>query len=523
VTNPLERLEKQLNKFFAYLRHEEDFIEPIQIKNDDEISHMLQNINANTIHIANQFEVDKDAIIEFTRVINEIKQGNFDDNIQIIPASESLQILKDLINDMSTTIKEPLEDISRVLDQLIQGDLNARIEKSYGGGFDVVVATNDVAIKLQELFDEAGKVLHQISNGNLDARITKEFHNDFELIQTSTNEIADVVQTLFSQIGTILHAMSNGDLSQKIDKEFAGDYAMVKTSTNKVIDELSSILSQVHITSQEIYEGSASVSRSASDLSASASVEISSVEETTASISNLNDNIRRSNELTRNTNMLAHESARLIKEGSHAVHETTLTMQNITEKVEVIEDIAYQTNLLALNAAIEAARSGEHGKGFAVVATEVRKLAESSQNAASEIGEIGQSSLSVAKSAERLLTGIVPNIEHTAKNMHDVYQTTKEQSEAVTQINHAMNELEKIAATNASSSEMLATNSLQMQQLIQKLNEQVSFFSAKPDNPKQPEQYDSKQYDNVLETIEPNDDLNTNQDPIDFDTTLEYD
>src|SRR5690606_16206933 len=45
----------------------------------------------------------------------------------------------------------------------------------------------------------------------------------------------------------------------------------------------------------------------------------------------------------------------------------------------VFQDIVKQIIILALNASIEAARAGEAGRGFAVVATEVRNLANESE------------------------------------------------------------------------------------------------------------------------------------------------
>ncbi len=279
-----------------------------------------------------------------------------------------------------------------------------------------------------------------------------------------------------SEVREVAELIATGDLTMDFSgiesKNLVGVYAAMINMQKKLIE----VVQQIKINSDQISSAANQVSDTASSLSEAASEQAASVEQTSASIEEMGASISQNSENSQTTDKIASESASAAGEGGEAVSGTVNAMMQIAEKISIIEDISYQTNMLALNAAIEAARAGEHGKGFAVVAAEVRKLAERSQIAASEISSLTGDSVKVAEKAGRLLEKMVPDITKTAELVQEISAASEEQSSGVGQINSAMQQLDKVTQQNAAGVEELAATAEQMQAQSGNLQEVVSFF-----------------------------------------------
>jgi methyl-accepting chemotaxis protein len=391
-----------------------------------------------------------------------------------LEAKSDLDVLAKSYQRTVSAVNALAQDTLALAEAATQGKLATRADasKHQGGYRKIVQGVNDTLDSVINPLNVAANYVERISKGDIPPAITDTYNGDFNSIKNNLNALI----VAMNEITSAAEEISGGNLTVTIRERSAQDKlmqalaAMVAGLTRTVTD-IRSIAGEVSSASQSISAASIQVSKGANS-------QASAAEEASSSMEEMVSNIKQNADNAQQTDKIANKSSHDAQETGKSVLEAVNAMKEIANKISIIEEIARQTNLLALNAAIEAARAGEHGKGFAVVAAEVRKLAERSQKAASEINKLSGSTVKVSEESGDMLEKLVPDIQRTAELVQEITAASKEQDTGAEQINKALQQLEQVIQQNASASEEMAATTEELTGQADQLISALSFFKT---------------------------------------------
>lgn len=417
------------------------------------------------------------------------RDKNFDDKnaaqSSLAIAQEKINILTKFIvnNDMEQAIVDDYNICKSQMDALttlINNNIKSTGESSVAEGSKIRETISVTAAKLQT---SAAQVIKQTSS-KLDEAADSAIRGIFigsilavlMLIIAMRDFSKRTITPLRSAIDNATQ-ISHGNLNLKIQhSENSDEVGVLINSMSDILTNLKNITRSIKQSAGEIASTSRELNLAGRQMTESANEQAASAEEVSSAIEEMSSSIQQNSDNARESENIAASTAETIHKCSSAASESVKSMNEIADKISIIDEIAFQTNILALNAAVEAARAGEHGKGFAVVAAEVRKLAERCAVAAKEIDQVSGTSVNAAKLTGEAFTQVLPDIERSTNLVREIAAACREQASGSDQINTAVQRFNNTTQQFASISEEVATNSEILSEQSDKLIEILNYF-----------------------------------------------
>lgn len=384
---------------------------------------------------------------------------------------------------------------------------------------------------IADSIEKLTSTMHQISSGNLSARVQLRGKNELaEMGENFDRMVEERIATqaridrdhrqLNQSVSSLLNAVF--DLSErnltvraKVTEDATGPLAdainQLAEDTTEVLKQVRDIATSVESTSQDVNRYALSVNRLAQLEQAEAEETAERLDAMLQRLDNIAASAQQANHVadtTSTTTRTAQETVSRSVENMTSIRDTVQETgkrlkrlgersQEISQIIDVINNLSERTTVLALNASMQATAAGDAGRGFSMIAEEIQRLAESSRDSTNQIGTLirniqQEANITIATmdhTIEQVVNGSIL-AEEAAQQMQATLDATNQLVASVEQIAVASAEQVAISkelqsragrildATQATGKELLSLTGLtrNMAEYAQRLVKSVNVF-----------------------------------------------
>lgn len=426
----------------------------------------------------------------------EVEVNGLEDKHEIGSMARALEVFR----DNTRKARELAEETERVRekaesDRLAADELEKRRNDEQRAAAEKEARENSERLAEFEAFQSAMQnAVTRAAAGDFDASVPTTFNeNSLNKLATLQNSLLKDLKTSFDEVLSHMQYLSHGRLDIEIEGDRKGAFRELQDSFNNTVKALSDTVASITENSSSVSDNAKVLQASSSEMAQRAEGTSASVEETATAIKQITASIKAVVEradMATNSTKKVEDSAKkgrdVADDTRNAMDEMSRASGQIERVIGMIEEIAFQINLLALNAGVEAARAGDAGRGFSVVASEVRALAQRSQEAVQEINGVIEGNVrSVASSVEHVkrsqdsLEQIISEVAEAATQISEIATAVNEQSISINEINRAVQSIDQTTQSDASSIEELNALSHVLFSDAQGLEGAIAVFQTK--------------------------------------------
>ena len=431
-----------------------------------------------------------DDILIILDTMQKYAEGDFTAKLKPLPGEKILaNKVLDSVSDSLSGVRNNIQSLSELI---LKGDLSQTFDstKFKGDWASLIDGLNGVVHAIRAPLNELSDIMVQMSEGNLDIKIVGDYEGEFKKLKDTVNDTNKIIYSYVKEVTEELQKMAQGDLTIRISREYIGEFSSIKTSLNAITETLSRTVSEILLMADQVSIGAQVVAETSTALAGSLSEQISSMKELTKSASEISNTTESTMQSTLTANVLSSNAVTNAESGGGemqnmltAMHAIEDSSGKISEVIKVIRDISFQTNLLALNAAVEAARAGVHGKGFAVVAEEVRNLASRSQSAAKNTEQLIGDSISLvnqgvesAGTASDALNTLITDINSISDIISKTRDSSQEQAKIMSIVGGDIAKLSHLIEGDYTTSDKSVAVAEELSAQAEELREMMRFF-----------------------------------------------